>query len=188
MRNKRRCPRQCCQRAGRVCRTDVICRCKCQAGARSSFRPGCGQHLGAFREQPRDQQRLARAGHHHGVRALPASMRATPVSMWTTPDLLLSAKESGQHRLPYSQCRCPGSTIFHVGSTSFHADSICVRAFPVPIGQLQLPRKWHWCPGITGFQVDNASFHFGSTSVGAAPSFMWLAFVSRQHQFPCKQH
>ena len=44
----------------------VICRCKCQAGARSRFRPGCGQHLGAFREQPREQQRPATVGHHHG--------------------------------------------------------------------------------------------------------------------------
>ena len=41
----------------------VICRCgKCQAGARSGFRPDCGQHLGACRER----KRPARVGHHHG--------------------------------------------------------------------------------------------------------------------------
>ena len=45
----------------------VICRCgKYQAGARSGFRSGCGQPLGAFREQPREQKRRARVGHHHG--------------------------------------------------------------------------------------------------------------------------
>ena len=33
--------------------------------ARSDFRPGCGQPLGAFREQPRKQKRRERVGHHH---------------------------------------------------------------------------------------------------------------------------
>ena len=48
-------------------RRTVICRCgKFQAGARSGFRAGCGKPLGAFREQPREQKRRARAGHHHG--------------------------------------------------------------------------------------------------------------------------
>ena len=34
--------------------------------ARSVFRSGCGQPLGAFRKQPREQKRRARVGHHHG--------------------------------------------------------------------------------------------------------------------------
>ena len=41
----------------------VICLCgKCQAGARSGFRPGCGQPLGACRDQPREQKRRAKVG------------------------------------------------------------------------------------------------------------------------------
>ena len=48
-------------------RRAVICRCrKYLAGARSGFRSGCGQPVGAFREQPREQKRPARVGHHHG--------------------------------------------------------------------------------------------------------------------------
>ena len=34
--------------------------------ARSGFRSGCGQRLGAFRERSREQKRQARVGHHHG--------------------------------------------------------------------------------------------------------------------------
>ena len=46
----------------------VICRCgKCQAGARSGFRPGCGKPLRAFQEQPRKEKRRARVGHNHGA-------------------------------------------------------------------------------------------------------------------------
>ena len=45
----------------------VICRRgKYQAGARSGFRSGCGQPLGAFRERSREQKRRVRVGHHHG--------------------------------------------------------------------------------------------------------------------------
>ena len=47
-------------------RRTVICRCgKYQAGARSGFHSGWGQPLGPFREQPREQRRRARVGHHH---------------------------------------------------------------------------------------------------------------------------
>ena len=34
--------------------------------ARSGFRSGCGQPLGAFREHPREQKRRARVERHHG--------------------------------------------------------------------------------------------------------------------------
>ena len=34
--------------------------------ARSGFRSGCDQLLGAFRGQPREKKRWARVGHHHG--------------------------------------------------------------------------------------------------------------------------
>ena len=33
--------------------------------ASSGFSSGCGQPLGAFREQPPEQKRRARVGHHH---------------------------------------------------------------------------------------------------------------------------
>ena len=45
----------------------VNCRCgRYLAGARSGFSSGCGQPLGAFREQPREQKRRAKVGHYHG--------------------------------------------------------------------------------------------------------------------------
>ena len=47
-------------------RTVTCRRGTCKAGARSGFRSGCGQPLGAFREEPREQKRRARVGRHHG--------------------------------------------------------------------------------------------------------------------------
>ena len=48
-------------------RRAVNCRCaRYLAGARSGFRSGCGQPLCALREQPWEEKRGARVGHHHG--------------------------------------------------------------------------------------------------------------------------
>ena len=49
------------------CRRAVNFRCrKYPVDARSGFRSGCGQPLGAFRERSREQKRRVRVGHHHG--------------------------------------------------------------------------------------------------------------------------
>ena len=69
LRNKRRCPRQCCRRTGRVCRTAVELSIAGAEGtwlARSGLRSDCGQPQAAFREQQREQKRQARVGHLHG--------------------------------------------------------------------------------------------------------------------------
>ena len=48
-------------------RRAVNCRCGTYlAVARSGFHSGCGQRLGAFREQPREQKGRAKVGHHQG--------------------------------------------------------------------------------------------------------------------------